>query len=98
MPCTFCGEGDEWIKTCRIKDGSRIRVCDPCWEILKIWLVIAPGDGVVTARCDLCGAYFNPRDMAEFSPGGRKDTYAGTCVTCAKVGAIFQAETPNSVT
>jgi hypothetical protein len=65
MPCTFCGEGDEWIKTCRTPDGV-IRVCDPCWEALRSWLVIIPGDGVVTARCDGCGSYFNPREMAQF--------------------------------
>jgi hypothetical protein len=83
MTCAFCGEGDEWIKTCRTKDG-RIRVCDPCWEALAPWLVVGPGDGVVTARCDGCGAYFNPREMAECSPGGRKDSYSGTCGACAE--------------
>ena len=62
MPCAFCGEGDEWIKTCRTKDGL-IRVCDPCWEALSPWLVMVPGNGVVTARCDGCGAYFNPRKI-----------------------------------
>ena len=87
MPCAFCSEDDQWIKTCRIPDGSRIRVCDPCYEVLGSWLVIIPGDGVVTARCNLCGAYFNPREMARFSPGGRKDAYSGTCGWCAKEGA-----------
>ena len=86
MPCAFCGEGDRWIKTCRIKDGL-IRVCDPCWEALSPWLVIVPGDGVVTARCDGCGAYFNPREMVEVSPGGRHNTYSGTCGKCAKEGS-----------
>jgi hypothetical protein len=83
MPCAFCGEGDEWIKTCRTSDGL-IRVCDPCWEVLGRWLVIVPGDGVVTARCDGCSAYFNLREMTKFSPGGRHDAYSGTCETCAK--------------
>ena len=94
MPCAFCGEGDQWIKTCRAKDGSRLRVCDPCWEILRIWLVIVPGDRVVTARCDLCGAYFNPREMTEVSPGGRKDAYSGTCGVCAKTVPKVQRGTP----
>jgi hypothetical protein len=85
MPCAFCGEGDRWIKTCRIKD-ILIRVCDPCWEALPR-LVIVPGDEVVTARCDRCGAFFNPREMAEFSTGGRKDAYAGTCGACVGEGA-----------
>jgi transcription elongation factor Elf1 len=86
MPYAFCGEGDRWIKTCRVKDGSLLRVCDPCYEALSQWLVIVPGDVVVTARCDQCGAYFNPREMAEFSPGGRYNAYSGTCTTCMKEG------------
>jgi hypothetical protein len=85
MACAFCGEGDKWIKTCRTADDSRNRVCDPCWEVLKSWLVIVPGAEVVMAHCDRCGAYFNPREMVEVSPGGRHDTYSGTCVTCATV-------------
>jgi hypothetical protein len=98
MPCAFCGEGDEWIKTCRTKNGSRLRVCDPCWEVMSSWLVIIPGDWVVTGRCDECGAYFNPRDMLEFSPGGRYNAYSGTCRACAKVGDACQSEVPNLVT
>src|SRR5215207_5290750 len=86
MPCAFCGEGDKWIKTCRIKDGTHIRVCDPCWEILSPWLVIVPGERVVTGRCEGCGKYFNPREMAEFSPGGRYNAYSGTCRRCAEQG------------
>jgi NMD protein affecting ribosome stability and mRNA decay len=94
MPCAFCGEGDKWIKTCRTADGSRIRVCDPCYEVLRAWLVIVPGDEVVTARCDRCGAYFNPKDMSEYSPGGRYNAYARMYETCAKVGATFQSAGP----
>ncbi len=86
MPCAFCGGGDGWIKTCLAGD-SRLRVCDPCWEVLGPWLVVVPGDEVVTARCDGCGTYSNPREMAEVRPGGRKDAYAGTCSTCAGEGA-----------
>jgi hypothetical protein len=88
MPCAFCGEGDKWIKTCQTRDGSRLQVCDPCWEILSSWLVVVPGDGVVTARCDGCGAYFNPREMAEVSPGGRHDGYSGMCEACAGKGSL----------
>ena len=44
MSCAFCGEGDRWIKTYRTKDGD-IQVCDPCWRVLSLWLVIVPGDG-----------------------------------------------------
>ncbi len=82
MGCAFCGGGDRWIKTCLAADGSRLRVCDPCWEALR--LVIVPGDASVTARCDRCGGYGNPREFAEARPGGRKDAYSGTCGPCAK--------------
>jgi hypothetical protein len=96
MSCAFCGEGDRWIKTCRTKDGL-IHVCGPCWEVLEPWLVIVPGERVVTARCEGCGAYFNPREMAKFSPGGRYNAYSGMCRACAKVGAGVRVEVPNSV-
>jgi hypothetical protein len=86
MFCAFCGGGDKWIKTCRTKDYSRIRVCDHCYGVRVPELVIVPGDYVVTDRCDGCGAYFNPREMAEARPGGRYDTYSGTCQTCAEGG------------
>lgn len=77
MSCAFCGEGDKWIKTCLVSDGSRVRVCDLCWEALR--LVIVPGDTSVTARCDQCGWYGNPREFVEVKPGERKDAYAGIC-------------------
>jgi hypothetical protein len=34
------------------------------------------------------GVLHNPREMAEFSPGGRYNAYAGTCGACAKVGVL----------
>jgi hypothetical protein len=97
MPCAFCGEGDKWIKTCRTLD-SLIRVCDPCWEVLTPWLVIVPGDRVVTARCEGCGGYFNPRDMVQVTPGGRYNAYAGRCGACAKVGTACRSEVPTLFT
>lgn len=48
-------------------------------SVLGMWLVVVPGDAVVTARCDGCRVYFNLREMAEFSLGGRYNTYSGTC-------------------
>ncbi len=86
MGCRFCGGGDRWIKTCRTKGGARIRVCDPCWEARASELVIVPGDRVVTARCDGCGVYGNPREFAEYRPGGRHGAFSGTCATCAEEG------------
>jgi hypothetical protein len=88
VACAFCGEGDKWIKTCRTRDRSRILVCDPCWEVLTPKVVIVPGDGVVTARCDGCSAYVvNRRAMAKFSSGGHYNTYSGRCGACAGEGA-----------
>ena len=83
MACRFCGGGDRWIKTCRAADGSRLRVCDPCWETRASDLLIVPGDRVVTARCGGCGVYGNPREFAEYRAGGRHGAYSGTCGPCA---------------
>ena len=88
MSCYFCGGGDRWIKTCRATDNSRIRACDPCYEARASELVIVPGDWIVTARCDGCATYGNPRDFKDASPGGRKGVYSGTCGECAKEGAV----------
>jgi hypothetical protein len=82
--CAFCGGGDRWIKTCRAPDGSRIRVCDPCWEAHTSELVIVPGDHLVTARCDRCGGYGNPRDFAGLRAGGRRGAYSGACRECTQ--------------
>jgi hypothetical protein len=62
-----------------------VSLCDPCWEELR--LVIVAGDTVVTARCDRCGRYGNPREFRELHPGGRKDAYGGICNSCAEEGA-----------
>lgn len=81
--CAFCGGGDRWTKTCRAPDGTRVRVCDPCWGARRSELVIVPGDHLVTARCDRCGAYGNPRDFTKLAAGGRHGAYSGTCGACA---------------
>lgn len=46
--------------------------------------MIVPGEWVVTARCDSCGVYGNPREFSEAEPGGRKDAYWGRCGACAE--------------
>jgi hypothetical protein len=61
MPCELCGGSDRWIKTCLTPSGSRLLVCDPCREVRASELTIVPGDWVVTARCEECGTYGNPR-------------------------------------
>ena len=68
-------------------EGSRLLVCDPCYEENASVLVIVPGDRVVMARCDHCGRYGNPRDYMEVRLGGRKNAYSGTCEACAEKGS-----------
>jgi hypothetical protein len=82
MSCAFCGGGDKWIKTCLARDGSRVRLCDPCYEVLSRWFVVVTGDWVVAARCDSCGRYGNPREFSGVNLGGRKGAYSGTCEAC----------------
>jgi hypothetical protein len=83
MLCELCGGVDMWIKTCRTPEGSRLLVCDECYEENATVLVIVPGDRVVMARCDHCWRYGNPREFLEVRPGGRKNAYSGTCAECA---------------
>ena len=83
MACELCGEGDAWIKTCLIPEGSRLLVCDPCHGEHEAELMIVPGDSVVTARCNACGRYGNPREFSGIRLGGRKGAYSGTCGRCA---------------
>ena len=84
MACELCGGGDLWIKTCLTPSGTRLLVCDPCWEEHHSELTIVPGDWIVTARCDQCGTYGNPREFSEVSLGGRKGAYSGTCRACTE--------------
>jgi integrase len=44
---------------------------EPALEHASV-LVIVPGDHVVTARCEGCGTYGNPREFSEVSLGGVK--------------------------
>jgi hypothetical protein len=76
-----------WIKTCRTPEGSCLLVCDPCYEENSSVLVNVPGDRTVTARCDQCWRYGNPRESAEVRLGGRQNVYAGTCAECAEEGS-----------
>jgi hypothetical protein len=80
----MCGGGDTWIKTCISPNGTRLTVCDLCWAEHADDLIIVPGDRVVAARCDSCGAYGNPREFSELSLGGRKGAYSGVCPDCTE--------------
>lgn len=82
MNCAFCG-GNKWIKASPARDGARLRLSDPCYEVLKEWFLIVPGDWMVAARCDSCGRYGNPREFFGVSLGGRKGAYSETCGPCA---------------
>ncbi len=64
-------------------EGSRLLVCDACWEEHASEFDRA-GDWIVTARCDRCGTYGNPREFSEVALGGRKGAYSGMCQACAK--------------
>ncbi len=84
MACELCGGGDAWIKTCLTQEGSLLVVCDGCYGEHQAELKIVPGDRVVVARCDRCGAYGNPRTFSGVRLGGRKGAYSGTCEECAR--------------
>ncbi len=88
MACELCGGGDPWIKTCLTPSGSSLLVCDPCHAEHEPELRIVCGDVVVTARCDACGAYGNPRGFSGLRLGGRKGAYSGTCESCAREGSV----------
>jgi hypothetical protein len=40
MSCELCSGGDRWIKTCLTPSGSRLLICDPCYEEHSSELVI----------------------------------------------------------
>jgi hypothetical protein len=83
MSCERCGGGDMWIKTCRTTEGSRLLVCDSCYEENASVLVMVPGNRVVMARCDHCWRYGNPREFVAVRFGGGKNAYSGMCTACA---------------
>jgi hypothetical protein len=58
MPCELCGGGDMWIKTCRTPEGSRLLVCDECYEENSSILVIVPGDRTVRAMRAILYEFF----------------------------------------
>ena len=50
MSCELCGGGDEWIKTCITHAGSRLLVCDLCYEENASVLVIVAGFGLMSQK------------------------------------------------
>ncbi len=49
--------------------------------------MIVPGDHLVAARCDRCGAYGNPRGFSGLRAGGRHGAFSGTCPACTDEAA-----------
>ncbi len=45
--------------------------------------VAHPGPENVAGRCDGCGGYFNPHELAKLRPAARKEAYGGICHNCA---------------
>ncbi len=76
------------MKTCRWRDGAwndTFILCDPCWLPLADRLWIRAGSFSVTSRCDACGTYCNPRELAMSRPGGgyKRDLVStGVCGAC----------------
>jgi ribosome-binding protein aMBF1 (putative translation factor) len=77
MSCELCGGGDMWIKTCCTTEGAILLVCDECYAEHASVLVIVPGDRTVTARCDHCWRYGNPREFAEIRPRRSQERLLG---------------------
>ena len=77
MPCELCGGGDVWIKTCLTPEGSRLLVCDPCYEEHASVLVIVPGDRTVTARCDHVLALRQPQGVRGGQPWRTQERLLG---------------------
>lgn len=73
---------DRWIKTVRNGEGDTFPACDPCWLANRDGMVIVPGPITVTARCDECLTFMNPRELA-VRRGLVRKRYVGICVTCA---------------
>jgi hypothetical protein len=73
-----------WIKTCRTTEGSRLLVCDECYEENASILVIVPGDRVVMARCDHCWRYGNPRDFVEIAQAGARTPTRGRALSARR--------------
>ena len=92
MSCELCGGGDKWIKTCLTPEGSRLLVCDPCYEEHASVLVIVPGDRTVTARCDHCWRYGNPREFVEVAPGRTQERLLGDVWGVRRGGCVTGPE------
>jgi hypothetical protein len=72
------------MKTVRPRSGgaSPFPVCDACYPALARWVWIVPGPFTVTARCDECDRFLNPRELA-VRRALVKEVYRGICASCS---------------
>jgi hypothetical protein len=90
LKCSACGHEELALKTVRWKAAPRKGarrwvICDACYEPLSGALWIVAGDFSITARCDVCHRYLNPRELVTSRPGGgyKRDVIAsGLCASC----------------
>ena len=88
MICESCGHEEQALKTVRWRRGKRrFILCDLCYESISKAVWIVPGDFSITARCDECRSYVNPRELVSITPGGahKRDIIAsGICRECVR--------------
>lgn len=51
---------------------------------MLLWKLCPARPVCVATRCDGCGHWKHPREMAELRPGGRWDAFAGLCENCRR--------------
>jgi hypothetical protein len=68
------------------ESGYKFVLCNACLDTpLRSYVWIVPGDFSIMARCDGCGRYCNPREIAPATlrqGGYKRDVYTGLCEEC----------------
>ena len=90
MSCELCGGGDEWIKTCLTPEGSRLMVCDSCYEENASVLVDRAGrqDGDGEVRSLL--ALRQPQGVRGGAPGRAQERLCGDVGGLRPAGVIVR--------
>ena len=91
MRCVSCGSEEISLPTVRWRKnghGRKFVVCNTCLDTpLRSYVWLVAGDFSITARCDGCGRYLNPRELVPetLRQGGyKRDVYTGLCASCAR--------------
>ena len=85
MFCEGCGVEALVMKTVRRRtEERRFTLCDPCWMPLGDRLWIVDGRQIAAARCDRCGHWQHPSEMADLRRGAKWDGYGGCCSSCSR--------------